>query len=371
MEFKLNTKPLKDALDLTVVNINISKFFEKSTVIELSVEGNKLRLNTQATSLLSEAYINGYCDEQGTASAIVDNTLFKNLISTLESNEVSLEFTDNALVVKSGKSKFNVPLLFISEDDALSLDRPQAVTEQLQYFGELDTDAWKLIRDNQLYALSISQIYKVYTRVWMGKEQGTITGDPTMSFFTYNSNNPLNSTCMLSSTVVNLLSSLENGSKIYKIDEDNYSVFMDVDSFTFNTQFTVEHEGQDDIGDYNSEVVLSKVLDDSVTKVPVSKSKIYKYAKQASLFKSDAVIYIRSNGNEVRLVNDDVDCVLSTETTGMEYNIGFVVSDLAVVVSHMVSEDLSMNPLVDPESQEVYGVRFTGDELYTILGGVE
>ena len=40
-------------------------------------------------------------------------------------------------------------------------------------------------------------------------------------------------------------------------------------------------------------------------------------------------------------------------------------------MSHMVSEDLSMNPLVDPESQEVYGVRFTGDELYTILGGVE
>ena len=72
MQFSLNVAPLKSALDLAVVNSNISKFFEKSTVVELSVTGSKLFVNTQATALLSEVVIPGNNVDNGEASAIVD-----------------------------------------------------------------------------------------------------------------------------------------------------------------------------------------------------------------------------------------------------------------------------------------------------------
>ena len=84
MKFSLNVKPLKDAMDLGIINGNISKFFEKSTVVELSVSGNELQLNTQATSLLSEAVIKGNNEDGQEAYAIVDCVLFKSLIGSLD-----------------------------------------------------------------------------------------------------------------------------------------------------------------------------------------------------------------------------------------------------------------------------------------------
>ena len=56
MRFTVNTKPLQDVLDLVVVQGNISKFYQKSTILQISVDDKKrLQFNSEADSVISEA----------------------------------------------------------------------------------------------------------------------------------------------------------------------------------------------------------------------------------------------------------------------------------------------------------------------------
>ena len=371
MKFSLNVASLKDALDLGVISSNISKFFEKSTVIELTVEGSALRLNTQATALLSEAVILGSNEDNGVGSAIVDCTLFKSLVSSLDSNEVTLDFQDTVLVVQSGRSKFNVPKLLTDEDGA-SLDRPVSESElAAKLCGELHPDSWKYIQDHQLYAVAASQIHKVYTRVWVDPDKGVLTGDPDNSLFTYQPSSDLDSSCLVSSTIVNLLATLEEGTKLYHVDDSTYAAKMDVDSFSFCSQFTVEHESQAGMGEYGSDMIFDMVLDSEQKELSVSKAKLSANVKQASLFASASNPYISMNVgiNGAFLVNENVNCQISKDASDMEYEVKFMVSDVDVVASHMELDDMTMSPIV--KGGEVFGVRFKSGDMVALIGGVE
>lgn len=370
MKFNLSTKPLKDAMDLGIISSNISKFFEKSTVIELTVEDDTLRLNTQATSILSESYIQGHNEGgQGVASAIVDATLFKSLIGTIDASEIGLTFGDNALVVTYGKSKFNVPLLLTDEDE-VSLDRPKTDDLDSHFCGELHPDTWKYIQEHQLYAVAMSQIDKAYTRVWVSEDKGVLTGDPNLSLFTYQPSCDLVGSCLVSTTVVNLMSILDAGSKMYNIDDDNYVVVVDQDSFKFVSQFTVDHENSNGIGSYASDMIFDMVLEDSDNEVNIEANKLYGTIKQAALFvtPSDPLIYMESGSDGLKLTNNNVDCKISSDAS-MEYSIGFTVSDIDTVVSHMGGENLTMSPII--KENEVFGIRFKSGDMVALIGGVE
>ena len=371
MKFNLNVAPLKAAMDLGIIQSNISKFFEKSTVIELSVEGDLLRLNTQATSLLSEATIKGYNEEKFTGSAIVDCTLFKQLINTIDSNEVTLDFQDNMLVVMSGKSKFNVPKLLEDEEGA-SLDRPE-LEENLKssFSGELHPSMWKYIQDHQLYSVAMSQVYKVYTRVWVSKDKGVLAGDYSTSMFTYQPHSDLDSSCLVSPTIVNLLSVLEEGTKLYHMDEQNYVVCMNTDSFDFRSQFTVEHEDENGIGVYAADDIFSMVFDDSVPAAKISQKKLYSTVKQAALFasSSDPLVFLVADENGIVLENDNVSCKVNKDSYPIEYKVGFNISELDTVVSHMDGDELQVAPIV--KDDEVYGVRFVSGDMVALIGSVE
>lgn len=371
MKFSLNVKPLKDAMDLGIISGNISKFFEKSTVVELSVTGSELQLNTQATSLLSEATIKGNNEDGGDAYAIVDCMLFKSLIGSLDSNTVTLDFQDTSVVVKSGKSKFNVPKLLTDEDD-VSLDKPVSVNDLGNKFcGQLDVNVWKYIKDHQLYALASSMVYKVYTKVWVDKEQGVLTGDSENSMFTYYPKGDLQGTNLVSSTIVNLLSSLEETTKLYSVDTTTYVACMSVDSFDFRAQFTVDVDGDSRIGDYGSDMIFNMVLDDSQSEVPVSKDNMYADIKRASLFSSafNPTITLKADDNGVYLVNDNVNCCLNSDSSDIDYELVFNVSELDTVVSHMDLSDLSMSPVV--KEGEVLAIRFKSDNGFVaLIGGI-
>lgn len=371
MKFNLNVQPLKDAMNLGIISSNISKFFEKSTVIQLTAEGNTLRINTQATSLLSEAVISGDNEDGNAATAIVDCTLFKSLVGTLTSNEMSLDFQENSLVVESGRSRFNVPKL-LTDEDAASLDRP-ASTDKLKgkHCTELKPATWKYIQDHQLYAVAMSQIQKVYTRVWVSANKGVLTGDPQMSLFTYQENNALDSDCLVSSTVVNLLSVLDEGSQLYHYNDSSYVVVMTCDAFTFTSQFTVEHESESGIGTYAADMIFEMVLDDSQQSVKVSRSKMYANIKQASLFASSSnpLISVEADDKGIKLVNKNVNCRIAKENSGMQYTACFTVNDIDTVVSHLDEEDILVTPIV--KDDEVFGLRFSTSNMVALLGSVE
>lgn len=370
MRFKLNVTPLKDAMNLCIISSNISKFFEKSTVIQLTAEGSNLRLNTQATSLLSEVVIKGDNEDNSTACAIVDNSLFKSLISSLDVNEVTLDFQDTVLEVKAGRSKFNVPKLLMDED-GICLDRP-ILEENLQdrTCSELHPSIWKYIQEHQLYAVASNQIHKVYTYVWVDSDKGVLTGDPNMSFFTYQPNSDLGSNCLISNTIVNLLAAMEEGTQLYMINDTNYLVKMNIDSFSFCSQFTVEHEDETGIGIYDSDMIFDMVLDEYQTESCVSRGKLSSNIKQAQLFASstNSLISVESNDKGMYLVNDNVNCRISKDI-GREYSCSFNLSDLDIVVSHIDEDNMTVSPIVKEE--EVFGLRFKSGDMVALVGGVE
>ena len=373
MKFSLNVAPLKDAMNLGIINSYISKLFEKSTVFELTVEGYVLRLNTQATALLSESTILGNNEDNGTASAIVDCVLFKSLISSIDGNEVTLDFQDTVLVVQSGRSKFNVPKL-LNDEDGANLDRPVSEEELSSKFcGELHPEYWKYIQDHQLYAVAMSQIHKVYTRVWVSGDKGVLTGDPVNSLFTYQPTSDLDSSCLVSSTIVNLLAALEEGTKLYHVNSTTYAVVMDVDSFTFCSQFTVDLEDENGIGVYDSDMIFDMVLDETQKELPVSKSKMYANVKQASLFASASNPYvsIKTDSRGLVLVNDNVNCRICKEVSDIDYEVTFTVSDLDSVISHMNEDDMTVSPIVKGNDNEVFGLRFKSGDVIALIGGVE
>lgn len=371
MKFSLNTKPLKDAMNLCIINSNISKFFEKSTVVQLTASGDALRLNTQATSLISEATLKGSSEGSGECTAIVDCVLLKQLMGTIDSNEVSFDFQDNVLVVESGRSKFNVPKLLMDEDE-VSLSRPAGEAEVSKSFcGELNPDEWKHVQDHQIYAVSISQIQPVYTYAWMDPKKGVLTGDPRMGTFTYVPGDLLSRTRLVSTTVVNLLSALDAGSKMYEVNDSEYVVSMHCDAFDFRSEFSVKLEDENNVGTYDSDMIFDMIFDESQGGASVSKAKISANIKQALLFStpSDPLISLKADESGLKLVNDNVNCRVSKENGSDDYETSFVVTDLDTVISHMDGDDLEIYPII--KDDEVFGIRVKSGDMIALLGGVD
>lgn len=370
MKFTLTTKPLKDALQLVIINGNISKFFEKSTVLQISVDGDTLILNTEATSLLSEARLKGSNSSGERGMAIVDNVLFKNLIGTIDTSEVSLEFDDNAVIVESGKSQFSVPKIF-GEDDGVSIDKP-ADEESVQsgLCGEVRPAIWKYIQTHQMYAIATSIMHRVYMRAWADKDRGVLTGNPETSIFTYQPQSDMQDCCLLTQTVVNLLSSLDDATKLYRKDETHYVADMDTDSIRFRAEFSVDEESEDGIGVYDADMIFEMIFDESQEEVSIKKSKLLSAIKQASLFTtaSDSFITVESGASGVKIKNGSADCLISSGSFS-SYSVEFSMSDFSSVIGHMDGDDISISPIV--KDDEVFGLRFSSGKLVALLGSID
>lgn len=368
MKFTVNVQPLKDALSYTVVRENISKFFEKSTVVELTVENECLKVNTQATSLVSEAVVRGCCDCQDIGRAIVDSTLFKSLVSSIDSVEVTLEFKETCVSVLSGKSTFDVPKLLSEEDDA-SLDKPVSCSAEDNSI--LNVDVWKSVQSNQLYAVASSMIRKAYTYVWMSSDKGVLTGDLDMSFFTHYPESDLPGTFLVKPTIVNMLASMPDGCEVVHVEDLTYQVRFDLDSFSFCAEFSLQHEGSEDIGEYDSEIILDMVEAKSDSNVKLLKSSLSSAVKKAQLFSSASKPYctVTCSRKGMYVVTDNVDCMVCSDECEKEYSSKFMVSDLDMVVSHMPSDEVEVSPIV--KQGEVFGLRFKCGSVTSLIGGVE
>ena len=134
---------------------------------------------------------------------------------------------------------------------------------------------------------------------------------------------------------------------------------------------SVDVDGDSRIGDYGSDMIFNMVLDDSQSEVPVSKDNLYADIKRASLFSSafNPTITLKAGDNGVYLVNDNVNCCLNSDSSDIDYELVFNVSELDTVVSHMDSSDMSMSPVV--KEGEVLAVRFKSDNGFVaLIGGI-
>lgn len=369
MKFTLSTKPLVTAANLAIINSNVTKFYHKSVMVELTATQNKLLINTEATSIISEVKLSGVGDSTEEARIFVDALTFKNLISTLKASQVELEFEDNALIVTCGKSSFSLPKLADAKDG--SFTSPVELTDDVIATADLvDISKWKFIKDHQMFAKADSYTAPVYTYVWAGASGDAIVGDYNNSIFTHSNSSQMKTDCLLSETIINLVTSLPENTKIVR-SGDTYVLYIAADSYEYRSQITPETESEDGLGIYNADIIKS-IMEMSANIVKVDGSEIITALNQSALLTVDKnpKIEFKVDSDGVHLKDKRIDVVIPIEgTVDKPYTLSFKPSQLKPLISNSPDTLLELCPRIADD--EVVGI-IVGSKGYTaVLAGSE
>lgn len=363
-KFTVSTKPLIDGLNLGILNSNVSNFFQRSTMAQVTATKNTLTINLEAAFIFSEVEFKGMGTEEESATIFVNSLLLKQLVSTFEAATTVFEFDESGLILHSGKSKFTLPKVI---DADMTFQRPSSLSSTVI---DIKKEDWKFIKDYQLYAVAMSFVHPVYTKAWCGADGDVIVGDFDTGLFTHSKKGNLGSTCLLSDTIINLITSLPEGAKIHKL-EDNYIVHVKTDSFTFTSEFTPKHESDEDMGSYNADMIMS-IMNTTGEHVTVNVPAIMKVLNQADLLSNnseDAIKLCVSSG-QIELRDVNVNCTVPAEGTIQQpYEVEFKIDTLKKVMSNCSEDNVSI--FVTENEGEISGITIYSKDLTTSIAAVE
>lgn len=367
MNFTVNTKPLTDALDIGIINANISNYHKKSNVAQVTATEHVLKINLEADNIKTQLTLKGSGDSTESKSVFVSSAMLKQLVSTLDTATVTFEFSESGLIIHSGKSNFTLAKMI--EADDLELDKPSFPKYDATKI-DIDKTNWKFIKDNQMYAIAMSFIHPVYTRVWIGAEGDVLVGDFDNSLFTHSTGNKLGTQCLLSDTIINLFISLPDGAKLIKMDK-SYLVVASTEGYEYVTEFSPLYESDEGVGDYNSGIFLG-MMEHSSFSVKAPAAKLNKALSQASMLSStveDTIKFVMLN-NMLTLSDKNVNCDIDVEGMSEDYQIEFKIESLRKVMSTYGEEVVNIAP-VNAEDGSVGGIQIWNDSLTTVVAGVE
>lgn len=364
MKFTVNTKPLVEALNLGILNANVNKFYAKSTMAQISASADGLVINLEAALICSEIRLKGMADSDAPAKVFIDSMKLKQLIGTFEASTTVFEFTDAGLILHSGKSKFTLPK---AVDVDLSFEKPNI---DVSHPVALDKTAWKFVQDHQMYALALTFITPVYTKAWVGSAGDVLIGDFDNSLFTHSRKSNLGKTCLLSDTVIHLLTSLPDGAKMYQLDS-SFVVHAKTDSYEFISEFTPKDESDSDMGSYNADMILAMMSTTSES-VEIHVPAVMKVLNQACLLssKSDDRITLSMENGQITFTDNNIDCKIPVEgVISTPYQLSFQTVNLKSVMSNCAEEKVRICPTYNGE--DIVGINVFSDGLTTVLAGVE
>lgn len=367
MKFTLSTKPLSDALDLGVIQANISKYYRVSCLAQLTATKHELRINLEASNVVTELLLKGTGDEEGPVTAFVDCLVLKQLVGTFESNTTTIEYTEGGIVLHAGTSKFTLP--FLAESGDGELKRPQLAPENAPTIP-VDLNDWKFIKDYQMYAVALSFVHPIYTNAWIGQDGDVIVGDFDNSLFTFSKKSKLGRTCLLPDTIINLFNSLPEGAKI-TLMEKSYRVDVKTDTYEYASEFSPKYEDEDNNGNYSANAIMEAVTKNEESAIKVAVAPIAKLLSQADLLASsgDNKIDFAVVGNEVRIHDDNVDCKIKFEGTCDEFEIPLNASQFKSIIGHVDSETIKIAPAL--VEGEISGLTIWTDNLTVMVGAVD
>lgn len=368
MNFTVSTKPLSDALALGVINANVSKFYRRSCLAQVTADRNLLRINLEAAFILSEIRLRGKGDADASVSLFVDSLLLKQLVSTLDSSTVTFEFAEGGLILHSGKSRFTLPKMIDDVDVELkspSVPAPGAASVKI------DRADWKFVKDRQMYAIAMSFVHPVYTKVWLSQTGDVVVGDFDNSIFTHSEKSKLGKTCLISDTIVNLFTSLPDGSDLVA-NGDSYIIFCKTDGFELVTEFTPQYESDESVGSYSSDIILPMMEHSADLAVQVNPQVLNRFLNQAALLSTsnEDTINLTVSGSQLSLHDKNVDCVV--EVAGnytSKYSVEFRTTLLKDMLSTYSAEQVSISPMI--QEDVVVGIVVWDDALTTVLAGIE
>lgn len=367
MNFSVATKPLSNALNLGVVNANISKYYSKSGLAEITADRRNLTINLEASFLLSEIVLRGSGDSDEVAKVFVDAALLKQLVSTLDSEVTQIEFIENGIVLHSGKSKFQLPQ--IVDATQFSLNKPTKEVSASAVTVPLKKEDWKFIKDHQMYAIALSFVNPVYTCVWLGAEGNVLVGDVVNGIFTHSLKSNLGETCLLSDTIINLFDSMPEGAKLTKL-EKSYILNVETDSFAFASEFTPQYEETDNLGSYNAEIFLEMMKED-LNFVEINTTQLSKFMSQAAILSTSVedTITLSVTPELLTLKDNNIDCKLDIKYTGQPYELKFQSTILKSAISNMDEDKVKISCLMQNDVPS--GIILSTQNMMTLLGAVE
>ena len=366
MNFNVSTKPLANVLDLGVVNQNVSKFYQKSCLAQVTASRKDLKINLEAANVLSEIRLKGSGDSDETVTMFVDCLVLKQLVSTFDAPVTAFEFTEGGLILHSGKSKFTLPKMI--DDSELELTAPR--DDVSQDIIDIDKSDWKFIKEHQMYAIAMSFIHPVYTRVWVGEDGDVLVGDFDNSLFTHSKKSKLGSTCLLSDTIINLFNILPEGAKLRKLN-DSYVIKVSTDGYEYMSEFKPIYESDEGVGSYNSDIILDMMVYDDSSAIKVNTTSINKALNQAALLGSSTEDTIKFSVKEgsLSLVDNNVDCNVPIEGITNNYHVEFKTALLKSVISNFDEETVFISPM--KQEDEVAGIIVWSKNMTVVLAGID
>lgn len=368
MKFTVSTKPLKNVTDLGIIKANISKFYYRSNIVQITASRDTLKLNIEAAGIKSRMTLKGSGDSDEPAAIMVDCSMFKNLIDSIDSDILSLEFIEGGLYIYAGTSKFAIPQMLDVADVQLN--------EPVDSFTAASTitikpDDWKFVKDHQMYAISDSAQHPVYTNVWVGKDKDIIVGDFDSSLFTYSKHGDFDNTCLFPTSLINLFTSIPEGSTVSRIDR-NYVLSISTDSYSMITEFTPKYEDDESVGSYNSEIILG-MLTHPENFVTIEVGPITKFINQTSILSQtdlDKIIDFTIADGKLTLTNKSSNYSMEVTSTD-NYTVKFTSDVLKSVLSNFDSDKINIAPMVRDEGGETktIGCIFWTESLTTLLAG--
>lgn len=366
MNFNVSTKPLANALDLGVVNQNVSKFYQKSCLAQVTASSKELKINLEAANVLSEIRLKGSGDTDQTVTIFVDCLLLKQLVSTFDAAVTAFEFTEGGLILHSGKSKFTLPKMI----DGSELELTSPSDDEAETVIDIDKSDWKFIKEHQMYAIAMSFIHPVYTRVWVGQDGDVLVGDFDNSMFTHSKKSKLGSTCLLSDTIINLFNTLPEGAKLRKL-ANSYVIKVSTDGYEYMSEFKPIYESEEGVGSYNSDIILDMMVKDEANGLKVNTNVINKFLNQAALLSNsteDTIKFTVRDGN-IGLVDNNVDCKVPVEGITEAYEVEFKTVLLKAVISNFDEETVTISPM--KQDDVVAGIIVWSKNMTVVLAGID
>ena len=369
MKFTVSTKPLKNVTDLGIIKANISKFYYRSNIVQITANRDTLILNIEASGIKSTMTLKGSGDSDDTVITMIDCSTFKSLIDSIENDIITLEFEDGGLYIHAGTSKFVIPQMLDAND--VQLTQPvdnYTATNTI----EIKPADWQFIKDHQMYAISDSAQHPVYTNVWVGKDKDIIVGDFDASLFTYSKHGDFDNTCLFPASLINLFTSIPEGSKVSKIDK-NYVLEIATDSYSMTTEFTPKYEDDEAVGSYNSEIILG-MLAHPEKFITVEIGPITKFISQTSILSQsdlDKIIDFTIDNGQLVLTNKSSSYSMQVPEDADKYSVKFTSDVLKSVLSNFDSDKINIAPMVREEGGETktIGCIFWTENLTTLLAG--
>lgn len=373
MKFTVSTKPLKNVTDLGIIKANISKYYYRSSIVQITASRDTLKLNIEASGIKTRMTLKGSGDSDKPVTIMVECAKFKTLLNSIETDVVTLEFIEGGMYVHAGSSKFAISQMVDSADVQLSepIDQYQAASTMT-----IKPEDWQFIKDHQMYAISGSENHPVYKHVWISENKDVIVGDYDLGIFTYSKRGDFGSTCLLSSSLINLLTSIPEGSTISKVDR-NYVLTISTDSYSMITEFTPKYEDDEAVGSYNSEIILG-MLNHPEKYIKLEVSPIIKFINQSAILSqtdADKILDFTIKDETLTLTNRTSSYSMPVSATD-PYTVKFATEFIKSVLSNFDSDEICIAPMTRDTTDEdgkptkmVIGCIFWTDTLTTVLAG--